>query len=155
MGRGNGQSRGRANLGKTATIAKRNGILTYDDDGNPKNGFEVSENETTRWFKDGLLHREDGPAVKTKDGAERWYQNGKLHREDGPAIVSEKEQVWALNGRFHRGDDKPAVLREDKTQAWFIDGYRHRENGPAVIKADGTKEWYVRGRQISPRSINK
>jgi hypothetical protein len=35
----------------------------------------------------GLLHREDGPAVKYLDGTEAWYQNGKLHRDDGPAIT--------------------------------------------------------------------
>lgn len=32
---------------------------------------------TKLWFKDEVLHREDGPALITKDGIENWYLNGK------------------------------------------------------------------------------
>ena len=29
-----------------------------------------------RWFKNGQLHREDGPAVEYSNGYKRWYKNG-------------------------------------------------------------------------------
>lgn len=48
----------------------------------------VVQNGAILWYKEGteILHREDGPAVESKDGIKYWYQNGQLHREDGPAI---------------------------------------------------------------------
>jgi len=42
------------------------------------------------WYKNGKLHREDGPAVNGPF-LEKWYNNGKLHREDGPAVV----RIWS------------------------------------------------------------
>ena len=34
----------------------------------------------------GLLHREDGPAVERPNGILEWFRNGAPHREDGPAV---------------------------------------------------------------------
>src|ERR1700760_2897730 len=54
-----------------------------------RNGIVVEE----KFYKDGKLHRLDGPAVISRDpynGAitvEEWYRDGSLHREDGPARV--------------------------------------------------------------------
>ncbi len=36
-------------------------------------------------YLNGMLHREDGPAIEYANGDKEWYQNGQLHREDGPA----------------------------------------------------------------------
>jgi hypothetical protein len=47
----------------------------------------VDEYGTQRWYRDGVLHREDGPAVIWHDSYRFWYQDGKLHRLDGPATV--------------------------------------------------------------------
>jgi len=30
------------------------------------------------WYRDGLRHREDGPAVECADGTEQWWLNGEL-----------------------------------------------------------------------------
>jgi hypothetical protein len=51
------------------------------------------------WMKNGLLHREDGPAVINSEGDQEWYINGKRHREDGPAIIAfnGKKQEWWIN----------------------------------------------------------
>lgn len=50
------------------------------------------------WYKDGILHREDGPAVEGKFGEKYWLKNGKLHREDGPAVTwPNGAQEWYLN----------------------------------------------------------
>jgi predicted lipoprotein with Yx(FWY)xxD motif len=62
----------------------------------------VTDNDgTRRWYRDGLLHREDGPALELPDGTRRWYRNGQLHREDGPAVE-----------------------RHDGTREWWVDGKR-------------------------------
>jgi len=28
-----------------------------------------------------------------------WYKDGELHREDGPAIISDGSEEWYLNGK--------------------------------------------------------
>ena len=43
-------------------------------------------NRSKEWYLNGLLHREDGPAVEYADGDKYWYLNDKRHREDGPAV---------------------------------------------------------------------
>lgn len=37
-----------------------------------------------RWYKNEVLHREDGPAVFYSNGSKSWWLNGKCYREDGP-----------------------------------------------------------------------
>jgi hypothetical protein len=44
-------------------------------------------NGSTRWYLNGKLHREDGPASIWVEGRQNWYLNGERHRTDGPAIV--------------------------------------------------------------------
>jgi len=82
--------------------------------------FKDLSNGDKAWYKDGLAHREDGPAFITYNGCEYWYQNGKLHRENDPAIIT-----------------------FEGIKQWWNNGARHREDGPAVEYADGTKVWYL------------
>jgi len=50
------------------------------------------------WYKDGKLHREDGPAIEYSNGSKHWHQNGKRHREDGPAVeYVDGGRHWYLN----------------------------------------------------------
>jgi hypothetical protein len=61
----------------------------------------TENDEVIEWKnKDGLLHREDGPAIEYADGTKVWYLNGEFHREDGPTIeyVSGHKE-WYLNGK--------------------------------------------------------
>lgn len=49
------------------------------------------------WIVNGKKHRDGGlPAVEAKDGTRKWYRNGQLHREDGPAITKPDgtEEWW-------------------------------------------------------------
>lgn len=47
----------------------------------------------------GLLHREDGPAIVHSNGNQFWYVNGLLHREDGTAIEKYNgEHEWFICG---------------------------------------------------------
>ena|ERR1700691_2655957 len=39
------------------------------------------------YYLNGLLHREDGPAIIYPDGRIRYYLYGKRHRTDGPAVT--------------------------------------------------------------------
>jgi len=37
---------------------------------------EIDQYGTKRWFKNGLRHRDNGPAVIWATGEEFWYENG-------------------------------------------------------------------------------
>ena len=80
--------------------------------------------ESIEWYRNGKLHRDDGPAVERANGDKVWYRNGQLHREDGPAIE------WA-----------------DGFKEWYRNGKLHRDDGPAIEYANGTKEWYRNGKR--------
>ena len=61
---------------------------------------KVHNNGTKKWYLNGELHREDGPAVEWADGDKQWYLNDKLHREDGPACEwATGYKSWYLNGK--------------------------------------------------------
>jgi hypothetical protein len=78
-----------------------------------------------------------------KDGSKFWYLNGILHREDGPAVeYINGNKYWYLNGQRHRIDG-PAFEDVNNYKAWYLNGHRHREDGPAVEWANGTKEWWL------------
>lgn len=108
------------------------------------NTCEVLDCGTIVYKKDGLRHREDGPAVIWSDGTSFWYINDLLHREEGPAIRYFNEaQHWFINGKKHR-EGGPAVEYKDGETEWYKDGILHREDGPA-IDGNEVKEWWVNG----------
>ena len=58
----------------------------------------VCDSGDKRWYLNGKLHREDGPAIELANGDKEWWLNGKLHREDGPAIeYADGAKSWYLN----------------------------------------------------------
>ena len=64
-----------------------------------KNGFHINKSGTKCWYKDGLAHRDDGPAIIYRDGAQHWYKNGVCHRDYGPAsIYCDGSQAWYKEG---------------------------------------------------------
>jgi hypothetical protein len=109
-------------------------------DPKPSDVVVTEPNGDVKYYSNGVLHRDDGPAeieVYTGyDGDERhcsWYRHGVRHRDDGPAVVG---------GRTANGDYE-----------WWRDGVRHRDDGPAIIKlfeSEGggpgpTYEWWRNG----------
>ena len=93
-----------------------------------------------------------------KDGVEQWYKNGKLHRDNGPAVkfankpdrnglLPIRSEIWYKNGKKHR-DDGPAVKFVDGTEFWYNEGQQHRDNGPAVTYPNGLTRWYHYGVRI-------
>ena len=100
------------------------------------------------WYKEGLRHRKDGPAVEYVSGTRKWYKEGKLHREDGPAIeYADGTKEWWKEGKLHR-EDGPAIELVDGGKEWYNKGLRHREDGPAIEYANGTKKWYKEGKSV-------
>ena len=65
-----------------------------------KNGFIINKYGDKFYYKDSILHREDGPAIEYTNEDKEWYQNGKLHRIDGPAIeYISKDKYWFYQGK--------------------------------------------------------
>jgi hypothetical protein len=82
---------------------------------------KVYPNGTKKWYLNGKLHREDGPAVEYPSGSKSWYLNGQRHREGGPAgEYSDGTKRWWLNGKElteeeHRQQTQPEPTCHGKT----------------------------------------
>lgn len=65
-----------------------------------KNGRVVQEDGTAIWYKDGVVHRDDGPAIERQDGTLEWYFEGLRHNDRAPAVISaDGERQWFQLGR--------------------------------------------------------
>lgn len=89
-----------------------------------KDGLHIASNGTQKWYQNGKLHREDGPAIVWADGSKFWYQNNQRHRLDGPAIeCCDGENEWYIDN---------VLLTEE---AWKIqsESYHIQQNLKAVL----------------------
>jgi len=130
--------------------------------------LEIGSDGMRIWRLNGVLHREDGPAVSLPPNFQEWYQHGVLHREDGPASIDRHGKIeWYLNGIKYQfrewltavtNSREPTLeIEHDGVQVWRLDSRFHREDGPAVIYPDGSEEWYLTGlmhREDGPASID-
>ena len=83
-----------------------------------------------------------------------YYKNDLLHREDGPALEYDNGyQKWYLNGLRHRDNNLPAVIYKNNDQEYWFHGKQHREDGPAVIY-DKQHEYWIHGTQYSEDEFN-
>lgn len=82
-------------------IQKLNGILFY--------------------YKNNVLHRDDGPAIIAPSGATNWYKNGKRYRDEGPAIEHDGSKAWMINGEYHRKNG-PAIEWANSRECWYYKG---------------------------------
>lgn len=106
---------------------------------------------TKRYWKNGKVHREGGPAVIYANGDLGFFKEGLCHRLDGPAFIavsSSPRQEWWREGKLHR-EDGPAIIYDNGQKEWYLDGKRHRTDGPALITADGIKEFWVYGKRTT------
>lgn len=71
-------------------IYHEDGSVTYHD------GMRV-------WYRDGIIHRDDGPALTTRFGKKFWYRDGSYHRDDGPAITDDRNgaKYWYRDGKLY------------------------------------------------------
>jgi calcineurin-like phosphoesterase family protein len=105
--------------------------------------IEVDTNGTIRHYDDnGLVHREDGPAVIRSNGKKSWFKHGKLHREDGPTLEDHNGNIWIQNEVYHREDGPAIDLKNNKR--WIVHGKLHRLDGPAFVNVTHT-DWYING----------
>lgn len=132
--------------------------------------LKIDKAGNQRWYLNGHLHREDGPAVILRDGTMIWYQHGKIHREDGPAkIKSNGNKFWYYQNKKLPNDQNERncvlikhsiniILQSESdghnidtigNQHWYLDGKLHREDGPAVIYFNNDKEWWINGKELT------
>lgn len=65
-----------------------------------RDGFYTDASGCKRWYVNGQLHREDGPAFISGNNTQYWFQYGLYHRLDGPAIIYTKgSPSWYIKGR--------------------------------------------------------
>jgi hypothetical protein len=89
--------------------------------------YEIADDGIRRWYLNGKLHREDGPAVEYPNGTKKWYLYGKYHREDGPAVeFANGHKGWYFNGKLNR-EDGPAVVHNNGSKFWFLDDTEYTE----------------------------
>lgn len=88
--------------------------------------LHVDEFGTKKWYLNGELHREDGPAIEYTNGTNAWWQHGKCHRIGAPAAE-------------HANGDK----------YWYVNDKLHRTDGAAIEYGNGTKDWYVDDHQYN------
>lgn len=67
---------------------------------NSSSVYMVEHQSSRVWYKENLLHREDGPAIERINGDKGWFVNGLRHREDGPAVeYANGNKHWWLYGK--------------------------------------------------------
>jgi len=132
-----------------------NNKLLCQSDHVPENFTGIVEYVNSKsWYKEGNLHRENGPAIEYADGYKTWYKEGKLHRENGPAKeYADGSKSWYKEGKLHR-ENGPAIEYANGNKFWYKEGNLHRENGPAIEYADGVKTWYLNDVQYSEQEFN-
>lgn len=84
---------------------------------------EIDEENNIKYVNGSRqLHRLDGPSY-VSDGIVCWYREGKLHREDGPAIedLATGYKEWWIDNMLHR-EDGPAIEYADGSTAYSING---------------------------------
>jgi hypothetical protein len=57
----------------------------------------VDSDGSKNWYLNGVLHREDGPALDWNNGYKSWYFHGKRHRIGGPAEISDGSRYYHIN----------------------------------------------------------
>jgi hypothetical protein len=138
------------------------------------NGRVRLKNGAIAYYKDGKLHREDGPAYVGQEGnlkrtiVEKWCIDGKFHREGGPAYIKRSVnghgnevtlQIWYKNNVIEN-DKGPAfidsVYADDGNKitnyTWYKNGVEHRDGAPAQITKNDKGEivgeaWIVNGKR--------
>jgi len=117
----------------------------------------VAHEQVVRWYnEEGIIHRDEGPALEWKNGHKYWYQKGLLHRDNGPAIEdTDGSKSWYQKGLLHR-EDGPAKIYADGSKLWYEKGRLHRLDGPAIIYTDNRNDyWYINGKLLTKKEFDK
>lgn len=127
------------------------------------------DKNNARYYRNGKLHREDGPAIEWADGSKTWFRNGELHRTNGPAKeLAGGRLEWYENGKLKKvklpdgttywygtsglsiEDGKWFIAKQLTpygTTIWYNSkGEVDRTDGP-IVYDNGDKAWYKNGKQ--------
>lgn len=139
-GYGNPKEKYRCINGMVTDIDGEPGKITYRN----KDIYEVIH------FQSNLRHKDDGPAYFRFENKEckctKWYKNGLLDRDDEPAIEelhkdSIVSETYITEGKIRVSDDlsKPAVVWKRLNLVWMEEYYK--SDGSHVLKMvqDGDK----------------
>ncbi len=72
------------------------------------NGKINASGDVTIYIFDGKKHRVGGPAeINRRTGYEAWFKHGVLHRANGPAVVDPEKKIKEFwnNGNFIRREN--------------------------------------------------
>lgn len=62
-------------------------------------GIIEYQNKSRKWLKNGLAHREDGPAREYNFDYFEYNINDITHRWDGPALIDKGKKYWFIFGK--------------------------------------------------------
>ncbi len=74
-----------------------------------EDGLYLNERGSKFWYKNGLQHREDGPAVIYCDGSKEWFYDSQIMDKPILIDISNQEEWW------YEGEKlliTPKVIRE-------------------------------------------
>lgn len=135
--------------------------------------YSVEETDDVIAYKNKAkrLNRVGGPALIRKHTQwgvlNKWYQNGKLHREDGPAVEAKNGslKIWQKKGKYYRTNGPSVMDKLLNTEVWYnSNGVLHRTNGPAYTSdsivsyskngfiCNGPEGWAIKIKIESPKT---
>ena len=81
-------------------------MKTFKDDFDIPKDFtgicKMLDYNSIRYYKNGKIHREDGPAIICDDGINFWFLNGLCHRESAPAKnYNECSKYWCYKNKCY------------------------------------------------------
>jgi len=92
-------------------------------------GIAINENQSKFYYRDGLLHREDGPAREWATGHKEWWIDGEEYTwlcvftmiKDGIYIKTEKDDynLYWLTFLTEEGFEKFPIIPGMETDPWF------------------------------------
>ena len=87
------------------------------------------------WYINGKYHRENGPAIESKNGDKWWYVNDELHRENGPAVEHyDGSKEWYKNDKSHRYDGPAKEWAAGSVEYWYNGNYLYNINSDKELK---------------------
>jgi hypothetical protein len=76
-----------------------------------RNGLFFQKPNDKLWYKNDVLHNEDGPAIERENGFKAYYINGVCHRIDGPAkTYSSGKEYWYFNDMQYSEEEHPYTV---------------------------------------------
>lgn len=74
-------------------------IISYNDINDHEYCIVNYKSGTKKYIKNGLFHKENGPAIIWFNGDKCYYRNGNLHRDNGPAVIhSDGNKEYWIDG---------------------------------------------------------